>query len=77
MGYAMGFGIIKMYIVNPGKIKNKYKCHKAIAEYLINVCNLPLLSKDGNDYYFMNTSELEDALKIIPLWIKVREKIGL
>ena len=66
-----------MFIVNPEKIKNKYKCHKVVAEYLINTCNIPLLSKDGAIYYFMNTSELEDALKTIPLWINICEKLNL
>lgn len=66
-----------MYIVNPDKIKNKYKCQKVVAEYLMNTCNIPLLSKDGVNYYFMNTPELDEALKKIPLWIHICEKLNL
>jgi hypothetical protein len=66
-----------MYIVNPEKIENKYKCHKAVAEYLMNTCNIPLLSREGIDYYFMKTSELEESLKTIPLWIHICQKLNL
>jgi hypothetical protein len=43
----------------------------------MNTCNIPLLSKDGVNYYFMNTPELDEALKKIPLWIHICGKLNL
>lgn len=77
MGYVVGFRNLKMYVVNPETIKNKYKCYKIVAEYLMHTCNIPLLCKLDNTYYFMDTSELEEALKTIPFWIKVCKELNL
>jgi hypothetical protein len=66
-----------MYVTNPEKLKNTYKCKKAIAEYLMEKCNIPLLSHEKYDeYYFMNTEELKNAIKTIPLLINIRDALS-
>ncbi len=52
-----------MYITNPEKIKSKYKCNKRMADYLINECKIPILSIDGDDYYFSYTVRLRSKLE--------------
>lgn len=75
MGFDVGFGVI-MYIVNPKSLKNTYTCGKHIAEYLRDKCGFPILSKDGETYYFSKTEELKDALEKVPLLVRFLESIG-
>jgi len=52
-----------MYIVNPEKIKGKYKCDDKVARYLVYECKIPILSIVGDDYYFSNTKALKRAIE--------------
>jgi len=58
-------------ITNPEIIQDKYVCNKRIAEYLVFKCSLPLLGVNKNCYYFANTDKLKDAVKNIPLGLKI------
>ena len=58
-------------ILNPDAIPNKYKCKYAVMKYLTYTCYLPLLSFDGDYFYFTNTTELKASLKKMPLYLKV------
>jgi hypothetical protein len=67
-----------MYIVNPETIPKdkKYACGNLTAKFLIYQKNLPLLSRVGKVWYFAKTEALEEALKALPLWLKLMEKGG-
>ena len=58
-------------IINCGQIKNKYKCNKQIANYLIYELNFPLLAIDGKDYYFTDNEPLQESLQLLPWWLKI------
>jgi hypothetical protein len=58
-------------ITNPSIIKEKYKCNKNIANYLIFKCNIPLLGVDKDYYYFANTDKLKECVKNMPLGLKI------
>jgi len=57
--------------VNPDFIKRKYRCNKIMADYLVYDKHFPVLSVIGKDYYFSDTSLLQEILQDIPLWLKV------
>lgn len=60
-----------MYILNHKVIINqKFKCRKAVANYLINN-GVPLLSREDDLYYFADTDLLKNTLENAPLWIKL------
>ena len=59
-----------MYIINPEKISNKVKCNKIAAKYFLDR-NIPLLSKQGNTYYFVNTELFKEVLESAPFWVKL------
>jgi len=65
-----------MYIVNPKVIKNKIKCRGAVAKYFITQ-NIPVLSKDGSDYYFADSEIFKEALYYAPSWVKILMRLGL
>lgn len=58
-----------MFIVNSKSIKNKIGFKEKISNYLENH-GVPLLTIEGDIYYFSQTKILEDALKTSPLWVK-------
>jgi hypothetical protein len=59
----------KMFILNSKEIKNKIGFKEKISNYLENH-GAPLLTIDGDIYYFAQTKILEDVLKTSPLWVK-------
>jgi len=59
-----------MYIINPEKISNKIKCNSIIAKYFLDK-NIPLLSRQGNIYYFANTELFKEVLSFSPFWVKL------
>jgi len=65
-----------MYIVNPEKIGNKVAYKGFVAKYILDH-NIPILSKQGNIYYFSNTDVLKEVLFYAPDWIKLLIKLGL
>lgn len=63
-----------MYIVNPQSVKNKKAFKGLVAKYILDQ-NIPILSQDGDIYYFADSGLLEEALSYAPLWVKVLMKI--
>jgi hypothetical protein len=59
-------------IVNPDSIKDLYKCKEQVMRYLTYKCHIPILSYDKDYYYFVYNSRLKDALKKMPLGIKLQ-----
>lgn len=55
-------------------IKNKFECGKRVADYLMRL-GVPLLSVEGNKYYFRETKNLKEALNKVPLIIKLIDRI--
>ena len=66
-----------MYIVNPEKLDKDtvYICKKAEASWLVLTKRLPLLARKGDDWYFAKSERLTEALKEVPLHIKIARKI--
>ena len=60
-----------MTIINPEILKNYYKCNRAIMEYLLYDCLIPIMGYLNNEYYFDKTEELEQCLKKMPLDLKI------
>ena len=58
-------------IINHEIIHNKYACGKTVARVLQSDFNIPLLSVEGRLFYFLETEELESALKQLPWWLKL------
>lgn len=58
-------------IINSSIISDRYKCGKQVARYLMIKCFLPILSYDGNSYYFANTEKLKTSLQTMPLYLKI------
>lgn len=58
-------------IINNEIIEEKYVCNKHVAEYLIFKCHIPLLGYGKTCYYFANTNKLKEAIKNMPLWLKI------
>jgi len=65
-----------MYIVNPEKIGNKVAYKGVVAKY-IRDHNIPVLSQQGDIYYFSNSDILKECLFYAPGWIKILIKLGL
>jgi hypothetical protein len=57
-------------IENFGKDK-LFSCKKQLAIWLQEKHKIPLLAKDGNVYYFAKTEALAEALKKLPLPMKL------
>jgi hypothetical protein len=62
-----------MYILNADSVSDnkKYCCSRIVASFLIYQKHLPLLSRDGEKWYFAKTEELGKAIKEIPFWMKI------
>ena len=61
--------------VNADFIKNRYRCNKILADYLIYKLHLPLLAVKGKNYYFSDTPLLQEILRHLPLWLKLAKKL--
>ncbi len=51
-----------MFVTNSSSLLNKIVCGKRLADRLINVYEIPLLSQEDDKYYFSKTKKLEDIL---------------
>jgi hypothetical protein len=60
-------------ITNPDSIKNKYKCNRTVANFLIYKKGLSLLGMDEKWFYFAYTDELIEAVQNLPLLLKISE----
>jgi translation elongation factor P/translation initiation factor 5A len=58
-------------LINYKVINKRYKCNKAMANFLIYKEHLPLLSVDNDDYYFADTDNLKVALKKMPFYLRM------
>jgi hypothetical protein len=60
---------------NPSIIADRFQCNKAIMRYLVYKCGLPVLGLTGNSYYFADTIALKDALKKMPLHLRLSHAV--
>lgn len=58
-------------ILNPTIIVRKFKCNKEIADFLVFKCGLPILSVDKGVYYFTDNEALKNALKKLPMSLRL------
>lgn len=68
------WGKYKMYIINHEAVSSHYACKKAIADALMSR-GFPLLSRNGNTFYFANTRKLHDELDNIGIITKLIDKL--
>jgi hypothetical protein len=59
-----------MYITNPEKITNKVKCNGLVSKYFLER-NIPILSREGNNYYFSDSELFREVLSFAPFWVKM------
>lgn len=62
-------------IINGQNFIKSFKCKKKLADYLIYEKHLPVLNVDEDYYYFVDNNLLKEALKGLPLWMKIANKI--
>ena len=64
-------------IINPEIIPNnkKYKCNKYVMRYLVYERSLPILSIDGEDYYFTDNDLLKECLEEMPIVIRILSRL--
>jgi len=64
-----------MYINNPDQfmLDACFKCNSILANYFIRVAHLPLLHRDGKDYYFVRTIDFEIAFEGMPNFVKLMD----
>ena len=58
-------------INNPESFPMTYYCGKEIAEYLIYKKHIPLLAIKRGFYYFTYDYKTQEAIKHLPLWLKI------
>lgn len=63
-------------IINNSIISDAYRCTKPVMRYLVETCNLPVLSYDKDYYYFANTERLKMSLKSMPIYLKILANIS-
>ena len=66
-----------MFIINPTQedLDGWYKCNKKTCEYLKYKKHLYPISSFGDNYYFAKTEELDLAIKDMPFWLMIFNKI--
>jgi hypothetical protein len=62
-----------MRVLNPQNMKRTFRCHYPLGDWLTEEFNLPPLNKDADFYWFSDTEELRNLLKIEPALIKLQE----
>jgi len=62
-----------MFVTNPDSIPT-YSCGKKVAEYIISVGKIPVISKMGGEYYFSDTEKLRDIVNKMPLLLRLSDK---
>lgn len=60
-------------IINNSIVEDAYRCTKPVMRYLVETCNLPVLSYDNKYYHFANTKHLKTSLESMPFYLKVLE----
>jgi len=63
-------------IINPEKMGDYYICNKAVMEYLIYEELLPILGYKKDYYFFYKDKKLEEALKRMPLHLKISNALS-
>lgn len=58
-------------IINPEIMESYYICRKKVMEWLVYEELFPLLGYKGEYYFFYKDEKLEEALKRMPLHLKV------
>jgi len=58
-------------ITNNESMPRKFKCKKILANYLLYQKKLPLLSVDGEYYYFLDNESTKDILRNLPIWLRL------
>ncbi len=61
-------------IINKSIIRDTYRCNALVAKHLV-YSGVPVLSYDDNYFYFRNTDRLNEALKNMPLYLKLLSKL--
>lgn len=61
-----------MKINNIESVANKFSCKKRMAKYLIKNGFLPI-SEENDRYYFSKNSDVMEAFKDAPFYLKIRE----
>lgn len=59
-------------INNPEILSRAYRCNKEIANFLIYKKGIPLLAIKDGFYYFTYNYETFEAIKNLPLWLKIK-----
>ena len=61
-----------MYILNPNEdlLSSWFRCNQLTADYLTRQL-VPIIHRNGQDFYFAKTKILLDSLNKLPLWLKV------
>ena len=62
-------------IINNDILHNTYRCKEIVKNYLLKK-GLPILSYDKDYFYFAKTEKLKDALKTMPLLLKIVASFG-
>ena len=61
-----------MWVKNPENLKNTICVTRDMSAYLEGK-GFPLLGRVNEEYYFSNTSELEQAIRNTPVWLKLKQ----
>lgn len=63
-----------MYIKNPEVMNpdTMILVTRAMSEYLIGK-GFPILSRENDKYYFSRNSQIEQAIKNTPVWLKIKQ----
>lgn len=68
--------MIEVFIREGLNLNNAYCCNKKLADKLITVHKIPLLSQKDNQYYFAKTEALNNILDNMGLFEKLIFKVG-
>jgi hypothetical protein len=62
-----------MYVINPDReqLNSWFKCKRRVGEFLVNEKKMPLIHRSKGYYYFVETEELKNIIKEVPLWMKL------
>lgn len=66
-----------MIIIDDDKMfGNIYRCNEKTMRWLTLDCKIPLFSYDNKYYYFLNTEALQNALKKMPLYLRISNRFS-
>lgn len=58
-------------IINNDILEDSFRCKAIVKDYLVIKKGLPILSYDDDYFYFAQTENLKNALKTMPLHLKL------